>query len=440
MSLFMNRTIKGVLVAVILLGFLVMYKAHSSADVRGNSAAVSHGQNAQVANSNQQDPSAASTGKPDSPGSNGLAVAEENIPACPGAVAEGNARCHARVIASAGAPKITPTPAGFGPAQFRGAYGVSGHATVNTTIAIVDAYDNPNALSDLTAYSTMFGIRTLGNCAVSSGTTSNPCFQKVSQSGSSTYPKADSGWALESSLDVQAIHAMCDNCNILLVEANSASYNDLMTAIDRARTMGAKVISNSYGSAEFSGETAYDSHFNYPGIAFLFSSGDSGYGASYPAGSRYVTSVGGTTLNMSGNTYVSETTWSGAGSGCSAYETKPSFQHDNACARRTIADVSADANPSTGAAVYDSLGMQGQKGWFKVGGTSLAAPLVAAVYGLGAIGSSVFANTLPYATLSGLRDITSGSNGSCGGSYLCTAISGYDGPTGLGTPNGISAF
>lgn len=352
-------------------------------------------------------------------------------------------RCHSRVITDQnGKPTTTQTPTGLGPAQFRGAYLASASATVSTnqTIAIVDAYDHPRILSDLNTYSAQFGIPGLASCPVSAGTTSSPCFQKVDQNGGSSYPRTNSKWALEIALDVEAAHALCQNCNILLVEAKSASYGDLMAAVDRAVAMGAKVVSNSYGSNEFSSETQIDSHFNKAGVAFTFSSGDSGYGTSYPAASQYVTAVGGTTLNMNGNSYVSESVWSGAGSGCSLYESKPSWQTDTGCSNRTIADVSADADPNTGAAVYDSVSYFGYKGWFTVGGTSLASPLVAAVYALGGVPAGSSPSSLPYANVSALRDITSGSNGTCNPTYLCTGTAGYDGPTGLGSPNGTAAF
>jgi subtilase family serine protease len=204
--------------------------------------------------------------------------------------------------------------------------------------------------------------------------------------------------------------------------------------------MGAKVVSNSYGSSEFSSETQFDSHFNKNGIAFTFSSGDSGYGTSYPAASQYVTAVGGTTLNMIGNSYISETVWSGSGSGCSLYEPKPIWQTDTGCTKRTIADVSAVADPSTGAAIYSSVSYLGNRGWFQVGGTSLSAPIIAGIYALGGVPAGSKANSLPYAQVNLLRDITSGNNGNCNSSYLCTGVVGYDGPTGLGSPNGASAF
>ncbi len=349
--------------------------------------------------------------------------------------------CHARVLVDhSGQPFVTVSPYGFGPAQFANAYGVASATAAIRTIAIVDAYDHPNIFSDVNIYSAYFGIQTLSSCPVSLGTSTNPCFQKINQNGATQYPQRNAGWALEIALDVEAAHAMCPTCNILLVEANSASYANLMTAVDRAVSMGAKVVSNSYGSSEFSSEGAYDYHFNMPGVAFTFSSGDSGYGVQYPAASQYVTAVGGTSLTMSGNTYGSESVWDGAGSGCSSFESKPVWQIDSGCAHRTVADVSADADPNTGAAVYDSLAYQGRKGWFTVGGTSLASPLVAAVYAISGIPSGARANSLPYTGTASLHDVTAGSNGTCNIPYLCTGVVGYDGPSGLGSPNGISGF
>ncbi len=263
----------------------------------------------------------------------------------------------------------------------------------------------------------------------------------MNQSGGTSYPRANSGWALEIALDVETAHGICPACKILLVEASSASMSNLGAAENEAIALGATVVSNSWGGGEYSSETTDDSrYFNHPGVAITVSSGDGGYGVEYPAASRYVTAVGGTTLNLNGTSWASETTWSGAGSGCSSYEPKPAWQTDTGCSRRTVADVSADADPNTGAAVYDGTAYSGQSGWFQVGGTSLAAPLVAAVYALTGTASSVNAGSTPYAHAGSLHDVTSGSNGSCGGSYLCTAKPGYDGPTGLGTPNGLTAF
>jgi subtilase family serine protease len=353
---------------------------------------------------------------------------------CPGAEALA-ARCHAQVVTDAnGNPNATTSPTGYGPAQFQGAYSLpSATAGAGRTIAIVDAYDNPTIESDLAVYSSQYG---LPQC-----TTANGCFQKVDQNGGTSYPRKDSGWALEIALDVEVAHAICPNCKIVLVEAKTNSFANLGAAEDEAAALGANVISDSWGGSEFSQETssAYDGHFNHPGIAITVSSGDAGYGAEFPAASRYVTAVGGTTLNVNGsNARTSETVWNGAGSGCSAYESKPSWQTDSGCSRRTIADVSADADPATGASVYDTTRYQGQSGWFQVGGTSLSAPLIGAVYALA--GNTVTYGSYPYSHTSSLFDVTSGSNGNCGGSYLCTGVAGYDGPTGLGTPNGTGAF
>jgi subtilase family serine protease len=208
------------------------------------------------------------------------------------------------------------------------------------------------------------------------------------------------------------------------------------------------VISNSYGGGEASTETSDDAHFNHPGVAITVSSGDSGYGVEYPAASRFVTAVGGTTLNHASNTRGwTETAWSGSGSGCSAYEAKPAWQTDSGCARRTVADVSAVADPNTGVAVYDSnCNFIGQllgncfSGWGVVGGTSASAPIVGGVYALAGNASSVNYGSFPYSHTTSLFDVTSGNNGTCTPAYLCTAGAGYDGPTGLGTPNGTGAF
>lgn len=375
------------------------------------------------------------------PSEQGLESRESHRPVC----AKGNAgevNCHSHVVTDAqGSPKAAPLPQGLSPAQLHGAYTIQTTANGSPIIAIVDAYDHPKILSDLNTYSKTFGIPQMNACNGPIATATNkPCFSKVNQSGGTVMPVSNPGWALEIALDVEAAHAMCQNCGILLVEANSASYSDLMTAVDQAVAQGATVVSNSYGSSEFAGETAYDYHFNRPGVAMTVSSGDAGYGAQYPAASRYVTAVGGTTLRMNGNTYVSESAWAGAGSGCSAFEAKQPWQTDSGCANRTIADVSAVADPATGAAVYNSVRYNGKSGWFTVGGTSLSAPIIAGMYALGGVPAAQPANARPYSFLSGLRDIVTGTNGTCAPAYLCTAVTGYDGPTGLGSPLGISSF
>jgi subtilase family serine protease len=368
------------------------------------------------------------------------------------AVTAGNGRCHVHIaIDNQGKPVTSANalPNGwYGPTEFSTAYGLptgKPTGTPSPTIGIVDAYDDPNIKNDLASYSTAAGLPQM-DCK-----TGHPCFTKLNQRGSTSgLPKTDPGWALEIALDVEAAHAACRYCNILLVEATNNSTMNLLTAEDYAVTH-ADVVSNSWGGPEFPGETAYDYHFNHSGVPITVSSGDNGFGVEWPAASPYVTAVGGTTLDLDTTTLnrVSETAWSGTGSGCSAYEAKPDWQQQlSDCSRRMVADVAADADPNTGAAVYDTvpypLNGHYYSGWFRVGGTSLSAPLIAAIYALAANAKTTSYGSYPYAHAadvpSTLNDITSGSNGSCGGTFLCTATTGYDGPTGLGTPNGVGAF
>jgi subtilase family serine protease len=351
--------------------------------------------------------------------------------------------------ANAHADTVTPkaaadSPTGYGPSDLQDAYGLTDAASSNgsgETIAIVDAYDDPNAASDLAAYRSYYG---LSACTVANG-----CFSKVSQTGSTTsLPTADSGWAGEISLDLDMASAVCPNCHITLVEAKSSSMANLGTAVNEAVKLGAKYVSNSYGGSESSSDTTYDtSYFKHPGVAITVSAGDEGYGAEYPAASQYVTSVGGTALSSSSTTRGwTEKVWNtssseGTGSGCSSYDAKPSWQTDASCSKRMIADVSAVADPATGVSVYDTYG--DGTGWVTYGGTSASSPIIAAVYALGGTpSSSSYPAKFPYtaAGTSALNDVTSGSNGSCTTSYYCTAKSGYDGPTGWGTPEGVDAF
>ncbi|MCL2554791.1 MAG: peptidase S8 [Actinomycetia bacterium] len=337
------------------------------------------------------------------------------------------------LAASARSVNPAATPSGYGPSDLQSAYALPSTGGSGATVAIVDAYDDPNAESDLATYRAQYGLPAC--------TTANGCFKKVGQSGTSTLPSADAGWAEEISLDLDMVSATCPSCHILLVEATSATMANLGKSVNTAVSLGAKYVSNSYGGGESSSDTSYDSsYFNHPGVAITVSAGDSGYGAEYPAASKYVTAVGGTSLKKSSTTRGwTDTVWSGTGSGCSAYDAKPTWQTDTGCAKRTIADVSAVADPATGVAVYDSYG--GDSGWEVFGGTSASSPIIASVYALaGTPSSGSTPASFPYAHTSSLNDVTSGSNGSCSSSYLCTAKSGYDGPTGLGTPNGTTAF
>jgi hypothetical protein len=324
-------------------------------------------------------------------------------------------------------------PSGLGPADLQDAYKLpSATAGSGATVAIIDAQDDPNAESDLATYRSQYGLPAC--------TTANGCFQKVDERGGTSYPAADTGWAGEISLDVDMVSAVCPNCHILLVEADQPSMDDLGAAVNTAVRLGAKYVSNSYGGSEDATDTNSDSQFfNHPGVAITVSSGDSGYGTEYPAASQYVTAVGGTSLSRASNSRGwDESAWNGAGSGCSSVDAKPSWQADTGCGRRAIADVAAVADPNTGVAVYQTYG---GNGWAVYGGTSASAPIVASVYALaGNPGAGDQPASYPYAHTGDLFDVSSGSNGSCDPTYLCTAGAGYDGPTGLGTPNGTAAF
>jgi hypothetical protein len=352
------------------------------------------------------------------------------------------ATCGAQVVSdSSGDPLAAATPfvGAYGPNEFHGGYNLPDNTAAGLpvqTIAIVDAYDDPTAESDLAAFDSYYASTGIPAC-----TTANGCFRKVNQNGGTTYPSGSS-WRLEIALDVETAHEICWNCKILLVEANDNNLGNLGIAENTAVALGANEVSNSWSSNEYSGQLADEtSYFEHPGVALLFATGDNGFasGTQFPASSQYVTAVGGTTLNIDTNDqWTSETVWNGTGSGCSAYDPKPSWQSDTGCgAFRTTADISADADPNTGAAVYSN----GR--WYQVGGTSLATPLIAGVYGLAGNASVNYGST-PYDDpnqTADLHDIVSGNNGACGSpSYLCTAGAGFDGPTGLGTPNGLGAF
>jgi subtilase family serine protease len=350
------------------------------------------------------------------------------------------ARCHSWRRTDHGGKPVTPRALiGKSPTDLQQAYGltsISSSAGTDQVVAIVDAYHHPNASSDLVQY------RSAANLPALCG----DCFRQVNQNGAAgPYPAVDTGWAQEIALDIEMVSAICPNCKILLVEANSNSYADLGQAVVTAAKyswdgLKTKAISNSYGGGEFSFESSYEAPYNQPGIAVTVSSGDAGYGVEFPAASRFVTAVGGTSLTKSGSTW-SESVWNGAGSGCSRFISKPGWQTDSGCSKRTVADVAAVADPNTGVSVI----YNGAEYIF--GGTSVAAPIIASVYALaGNTGPSSTIN--PVSFLYGhafggtLFDVTSGSNGGCPKktAYLCTGGKGYDGPTGLGTPRGIGAF
>lgn len=371
-----------------------------------------------------------------------------HIAACKYDMRPGEARCHAHVVTDTSGKVIAhATPSGYGPSDLRSAYKITGTGSSSTTIAIVDAGGYPNAEADLAVYRAQFGLPAC--------TTANGCFRKVDQTGGTNYPTPDYGWAQETALDLDMASAMCPSCKILLVEATSASNANLAASVDTAVNLGALVVSNSYGTSYpaggsgESGSQTYEPHYNHPGIAITASSGDSGYGVSFPASSPHVTAVGGTHLTTASNARGwTETVWSGAGSGCSTTYAKPTWQHDTGCSKRTVADVSAVADPNTGVAVYAPQSSSGPTpGWLVFGGTSVAAPIVAGIYGVNGGGANYGSD--PYSHAGALFDVTSGTNATkfmaknkCKqvASYLCNGVTGYDAPTGLGTPNGITAF
>lgn len=369
-----------------------------------------------------------------------VAYAQQNITHGPPDTWEGHPPIHIKKAA-------TVSPTGLFPAQIRHAYGFDQLTCSYTgtfgdpnlcgygqTIAIVDAYDDPNIQNDLNTFSSKFG---LPSC-----TTTNGCFVKATPQGK---PRSNQGWALEESLDVQWAHAIAPGAKIILVEAKTASFSNLLGAVDYSVSKGANQVSMSWGGSEFSSESSYDSHFNKNNVSFFASSGDSGSGTSYPAVSPYVVSVGGTTLNVDGSgNVISETAWSGSGGGISTYESEQSYQTNygiSSNGKRAIPDVSYNANPNTGVPVYDSFGYQGSKGWFQVGGTSAGAPQWAALsaivnnarttplsstsFGTDALLYAAATDT-NYAT--NYRDITSGNNGGF------VAGTGYDFVTGVGSP------
>jgi hypothetical protein len=343
-----------------------------------------------------------------------------------------------RPFAGGGGPSAPYTPTelqeayGFSSITFNGVAGTGS----GETIAIVDAYDDPNIQTDLNTFDTQFGLPAM-------------TVTRVSETGTTSYPTSDStgGWELEESLDVEWAHAMAPGANILLVEASSPSYSDLLAAVNYAAAH-ANVVSMSWGGSEFSGETAYDTqYFDHAGVAFVASSGDAGAPASYPAASPNVLSVGGTALTLgAGNVWSSEVGWSGSGGGPSTYESQPSYQKGvvtQTSAARATPDVAYDASPSSGVYVCDSVPYEGGSGWWQVGGTSAGAPqwsalLAIADQGRALSGQSALDSTSPQQVMSILyenpadfHDITSGTST---GSPQYSAGPGYDYVTGLGSP------
>jgi subtilase family serine protease len=322
---------------------------------------------------------------------------------------------------------------GLTPADLHAAYNIPNTGGGGRIIGIADALDDPYAETDLARYRAHFK---LPPC-----TTANGCFRKLNQTGvAAKYPSADVGWSHEISLDLDMASAICPACRIVLVEATSPTFENLGEAVDMAVAKGAETVSNSYDGEEF---TRYDKHFDHKGVVIVAASGDTGFGAGplQPASFSTVVAVGGTSLyQASGARAWSETAWSLGGAGCSRRVRKPAWQHDAGCSMRTETDVSAVADPDTGVAVYDSLGINGTP-WQVFGGTSVSSPIVASLYALaGNAAAQDAAKGIWQDAGTHLFDVTAGNDGYCTPAYLCNAGPGYDAATGWGTPNGLAAF
>jgi hypothetical protein len=368
--------------------------------------------------------------------------------ACRAVIVVGKQSCFAlkrggiHPMAASSTPDAIPSGYGYGPSQLQSAYNLTSASASDgsgETVALVDAYDDPTAASDLAAYRSAAGLPTV------------PSFEKVNQEGETSPLPAeapsDDDWTLEESLDLDMVSSICPECNIVLVEADNDSGDGLYIAENTAASL-AGYVSNSWGGSESSTDTTYDSeYFDHPGDVITASAGDSDYGVIYPATSPNVVSVGGTSLSTSSNSRGwTESVWNdgggeGTGSGCSAYESQPSWQTaldlPSGCSKRIDNDTAADADPDTGLAVYDTSNDNG--GWVEVGGTSASSPMLAAMYALADNPGDTPADDI-YTHTSDFYDITSGSDGSCSPAYLCTAETGYDGPTGIGTPDGIAGL
>jgi subtilase family serine protease len=370
--------------------------------------------------------------------------------------------CQARVVTESGSLRALALtgPSGITPVQLSRAYGLPdprGDTWVpnGRKVVIVDAYDNPHAEFDLAVYRQTFG---LPPC-----TTANGCFKKISQDPALPLPPGNVAWGQEIDLDLQMASAICPRCKLTLVAAASADLADIARAVARAHSRKTSAISNSYATDESPEAAFFEPVYDDPGIAVTAASGDAGYAATFPASSPHVIAVGGTTLTRDVTTPRgwTETAWSGGGSWCSSlFDTQPwqsalvsGDPSGAACTRRTVADVAVVGDPVTGVAVYDSYGSVGGDNWYVFGGTSVGAPIVGALFALA--GDAVQNPTYPYPAQrlyeqrAALHDVTSGYNGntvndcwpaSASPYYLCHAQAGYDGPTGLGTPNGLTAF
>ncbi|MBV8373911.1 MAG: peptidase S8 [Candidatus Eremiobacteraeota bacterium] len=347
------------------------------------------------------------------------ALPGEGANALPGATlactfnpAPGQGNCTIAINVTIPPISSSTTPAslvpGLHPSDLQNAYALPS-SKGGTTVAIVDAYDDPTAEADLAVYRSTFGMPAC--------TTQNGCFRKVSETGQGTsLPAVSTPWSDEIALDLDMVSASCPHCSILLVEANSASIDDLGRSVDEAVALGSKIVSNSYYAFEWPGETSEDAHYRHNGAAITVSAGDAAE-TFYPAASPYVTSVGGTTLSGTDDAWK-ESAWKFGGQGCSQYEKRPRFQNGISCKSRSIVDLAAIADPQTGVATYaTSAG-----GWVVAGGTSVGAPLVAGSY---ALSGNPQGPAYSYAHRNAFHEL--------GGAWYTLA-------TGLGSPNGVAGL
>lgn len=351
-------------------------------------------------------------------------------------------------------PQDTPiAPAGNGltPADLRSAYKITGNGTSSMTIAVVGIGTFSNVEEIVNTYREAYGFP---DCTTASG-----CFKQVDKSGNAISPSRSSGTTTslqESAADLELISAMCPNCKLILADSDSGYTRDLNVLMNRLKIAGANIVSISLAGPE-QGNQPYEAGFSQANLPVLAASGDYGYQqqngkdiVNFPSSYPAVTAVGGTTLTPSSNTRGwSETAWgddsdNAATSGCSQIYAKPGYQTDPLCANRTVADVSAAANGmsrdgSLGISLYLPLDKTrpDAQAWQTRVGTSLSTPIIAGVVGNAGV---AYTSATPYAHRANLFDAIGGSTGSCGGTYLCTGVRGYDGPTGLGTPNGTGAF
>jgi subtilase family serine protease len=339
-------------------------------------------------------------------------------------------QCQANQYAGAAIPNPALAPShipGLQPAQLAQQYGYNpaGGGSGQTVAVVVAFDDSAHVQDDLNVYRAAFGMPA---CTVANG-----CLSFVNQYPKLAIPDIFGLWPIEADVDVEMVSAVCPKCKIMVAQALDRHLASMAATEDVAVADGATEVSNSWSMPESSGALAYASHFSHPGVPITAGAGDGGYAAGFPADLASVTAVGGTTLNIVTH---QETVWSLTGSGCSALVAKPAFQTDAGCAKRTSNDVAVVADPTTGVAVYSTAG----GGWSVMGGTSIGAPMVAAMYALQGNAKSVNDASSIYAHASSFNKILSGSNGTCSPAYLCTATGTYSGPTGVGSPSGTGGF